>query len=86
MRFYRVLRVGSESSAVSVPRLVDLRVVDLGGTAVWWSRAPVRPRHVTVVNLYEAGADSPGVTTIEGNALHADELLRGEDFDFVFSR
>ena len=66
-----------------VPRLVDLRVVDLGGTAVWWSRAPVRPRHVTVVNLHEAGEDFPGVTTIEGDALRADELLRGEDFDLV---
>ena len=38
-----------------VPGLVNLQVVDLGGTAVWWSRAPVRPRHVTVVNLHEAG-------------------------------
>lgn len=60
-------------------------MVDLGGTAVWWSRAPVRPRHVTVVNLYEAGGDFPGVTTIEGDALRADELLRGEEFDLVFS-
>ena len=48
-----------------VPRLVNLQVVDLGGTAVWWSRAPVRPRHVTVVNLHEAGESSPGVTAIE---------------------
>ena len=68
-----------------VPRLAELRVVDLGGTAVWWSRAPVMPRHVTVVNLYEAGDDFPGVTAVEGDALHADELLRGEDFDLVFS-
>ena len=68
-----------------VPRLVDLQVVDLGGTAVWWSRAPIRPRHVAVVNLHEAGKSSPGVTAIEGDALHADELLRGEDFDLVFS-
>ena len=68
-----------------VPRLAELRVVDLGGTAVWWSRAPVMPRHVTVVNLDEAGEDCPGVTAIEGDALRADELLRGEDFDLVFS-
>ena len=69
-----------------VPRLVNLQVVDLGGTAVWWSRAPVRPRHVTVVNLHEAGESSPGVTAIEGDALHADELFRGENFDLVFSK
>jgi hypothetical protein len=68
-----------------LPGLAELRVVDLGGTAVWWSRAPVRPRHVTVVNLYKAGEDADGVTTIEGDALTADELLRDERFDLVFS-
>lgn len=68
-----------------IPRLAELRVVDLGGTAVWWSRAPVRPRHVTVVNLHEAGEDAPDVTAVEGDALRADDLLRGEDFDLVFS-
>lgn len=67
------------------PHLAELRVVDLGGTAVWWSRAPVRPRQVTVVNLHEPGEDSPGVTAVQGDALRADELLRGEDFDLVFS-
>ena len=68
-----------------VPRLAELRVVDLGGTTVWWSRAPVRPRHVTVVNLYEPGEGFAGLTAIKGDALRADELLRGEDFDLVFS-
>jgi hypothetical protein len=37
------------------------------------------------VNLYDAGQDSPDVTTVKGDALRADELLRGEDFDLVFS-
>ena len=68
-----------------VPRLSELRVVDLGGTSLWWSRAPVRPRHVTVVNLYEPGEGGAGVSAIEGDALRADELLRGESFDLVFS-
>ena len=68
-----------------LPRLAELRVVDLGGTGIFWSRAPVRPRHVTVVNLHEPGEDLPGVTAIEGDALNADELLRGQDFDLVFS-
>lgn len=68
-----------------LPRLAELRVVDLGGTAAWWSRAPVKPRHVTVVNLHEAGEDAPSLTAVEGDALRADELLRGEDFDLVFS-
>ena len=68
-----------------IPRLAEFRVVDLGGTALWWSRAPVRPRHITVVNLYEPGEGCTDLTAIEGDALRADELLRGEDFDLVFS-
>ena len=68
-----------------VPRLAELRVLDLGGTTVWWSRAPVRPRHITVVNLHEPGEGFAGLTAIQGDALRADELLRGEDFDLVFS-
>lgn len=54
--------------------------MDLGGTAVWWSRATVKPR-LTVVSLYEAGEDAPEVTAIDGDAPRPDELLRGEDFD-----
>jgi hypothetical protein len=68
-----------------IPNLQDLRVVDLGGTAHWWDNAPVVPRDVTVVNLYEADAGPPIVRRIEGDALQADELLSGEEFDLVFS-
>jgi SAM-dependent methyltransferase len=68
-----------------IPRLNTLRVVDLGGTPLWWARAPVTPRHVTVVNLYEPGIGRAGITTVEGDALQADDLLDGERFDLVFS-
>jgi hypothetical protein len=68
-----------------IPNLENLRVVDLGGTAQWWDNAPVVPRHVTVVNLYEADLGPPIVRRVEGNALQADELLKGEEFDLVFS-
>jgi hypothetical protein len=68
-----------------IPNLQDLRVVDLGGTAHWWNNAPVVPRHVTVVNLYEADLGSSIVRTVEGDALQADELLKGEEYDLVFS-
>jgi SAM-dependent methyltransferase len=94
----RGLLVGNDESAAErlrrrrwkvilrhIPGLADVRVVDLGGTDLFWLRAPVRPRHVTVVNLHEAGEDSPGVTAIEGDALRADTLLRGEEFDLAFS-
>src|ERR687891_433295 len=68
-----------------IPNLRDLRVVDLGGTAHWWDKAPVVPRHVTVVNLDGADLGSPIVRAVVGNALQANELLEGEEFDLVFS-
>ena len=68
-----------------IPNLRDLRVVDLGGTAHWWDKAPVVPRHVTVVNLDGADLGSPIVRTVVGDALQANELLEGEEFDLVFS-
>lgn len=68
-----------------VPNLQDLRVVDLGGTAQWWDNAPVVPQHVTVVNLHVTDAESSKVRSIQGDALRADELLSGEEFDLVFS-
>jgi hypothetical protein len=68
-----------------IPDLQDLRVVDLGGTAHWWDYAPVVPRHVTVVNLYDPELGPPIVRKVAGDALQADELLNGEEFDLVFS-
>lgn len=68
-----------------VPNLASLRVVDLGGTGIWWANAPVCPRHVTAVNLYDANLGHPSVTMIEGDALRADELVGGQRFDLVFS-
>src|SRR4051794_12410933 len=68
-----------------IPDLASLRVLDLGGTGIWWANAPVRPRHVTAVNLYDANFVHPGVTMIAGDALQADELVGGQTFDLVFS-
>lgn len=33
------------------PQLADMQVLDLGGTPDFWRNAPVRPRHVTTLNL-----------------------------------
>lgn len=65
--------------------LASLRVLDLGGTGIWWASAPVRPRHVTAINLYDANFVHPSVTMIAGDALQADELVAGQSFDLVFS-
>jgi hypothetical protein len=69
-----------------VSDLAELRVLDLDGTGDFWSKAPVQPAHVTVINLLEAhDLDAPCVTSIEGDALRADEILADEEFGLAFS-
>ncbi|MFC7448779.1 methyltransferase type 11 [Rhodococcus daqingensis] len=72
------------------PEIENLRVLDLGGTVESWRRAPVRPRHVTVLNLFEPGeAQDDWITPVVGDACAAGEALAGADldahFDLVFS-
>jgi hypothetical protein len=72
------------------PRIDNLHVLDLGGTVEAWQRAPVRPRHVTVLNLSEPGeSDDDWITPVTGDACHAAEALASANskarFDVVFS-
>lgn len=67
------------------PDLSELSVLDLGGTGPWWGRAPVRPRAVTAINLFDSDQVHPAVRMVQGNVLDAEELVRGETFDLVFS-
>jgi hypothetical protein len=50
MRLRRWERLRTE-----LPDLETMRVLDLGGTTLYWARSPVRPRSVTVINLKEPG-------------------------------
>jgi SAM-dependent methyltransferase len=68
-----------------VPDLASLRVLDLGGTGEWWTRSPIRPRHVTAINVFDADKQADGVTMIKGDALRAAELVADQEFDLVFS-
>lgn len=68
----------------------EMTVIDLGGTTESWLRAPVRPRHVTVVNLFEPGsADESWLAAIEGDACSArkalDRASQPTSVDLVFS-
>jgi hypothetical protein len=64
------------------PDLSDRRVLDLGGTLGFWLSAPVRPAHVTVVNLFDVpDTEHEGLTAVRGDACDSD--LRG--FDLVIS-
>jgi hypothetical protein len=68
-----------------VPDLAQMRVLDLGGTTVFWTRAPVRPRSVTLINLNDPGEGLPWVRPITGDAADAAALVGDETFDLVFS-
>jgi hypothetical protein len=67
------------------PDLETMRVLDLGGTTLYWTRSPVRPRSVTVINLKEPGEGLPWVQAISGDACDARELVGGDEFGLVFS-
>jgi hypothetical protein len=67
------------------PDFEDMRVLDLGGTTLFWVRAPMRPKSVTVINLGAPGEGLPWVRPILGDALDARELAGDEEFDLVFS-
>jgi hypothetical protein len=72
------------------PEIEDMTVVDLGGTVESWRRAPVRPAHVTVLNLFEPGvSDETWILPVQGDACQALEALSVSGarhrFDLVFS-
>ena len=68
-----------------LPDFQNMRVLDLGGTTLFWLRSPVRPKSVTVINLFEPGDGLPWVTPVLGDACDARELVGSEEFDLVFS-
>jgi hypothetical protein len=47
------------------PGIEGMRVVDLGGTADMWLRAPLRAKHVHLINLEEHPAELPDWITAE---------------------
>jgi hypothetical protein len=74
----------------SFPDLSDMTVVDLGGTVDSWLRAPVRPRRVVIVNLFEPGAaDEAGLVPVMADACAARVALATAgletSFDLAFS-
>lgn len=71
--------------ARSVPDMAEMDVLDLGGRAETWRRAPLRPRSVTVVNLEPSDRrDEDWIRHLHGNACDPG-LLDGDKFDFVYS-
>jgi hypothetical protein len=67
-----------------------MHVLDLGGTAEAWRRAPVRPAGITVLNLFEPGSsDEEWLRPVTGDACHAraylDAVGAPTRYDLVYS-
>jgi hypothetical protein len=65
------------------PDFRDYDVLDLGGEVEFWVRAPIRPRHVTIVNMAQPPAGTPSwVNAVVGDACAFDG---GRRYDLVVS-
>nr|WP_203950355.1 class I SAM-dependent methyltransferase [Microbispora rosea] len=63
-----------------------MSVIDLGGTASAWLRAPVRPAHVHIVNLEPPPASPPSWMKAEvADACALPEEILRTRYDLVFS-
>src|SRR5260370_14510323 len=67
-----------------LPELSEMKVLDLGGSMRFWLSAPVRPRHITGVNLDpREEAEARWLTVLTGDACHADRLVAALRFSFL---
>ena len=67
------------------PDLSNMTVLDLGGTPQFWSGFPVRPAHVTLVNLTPVASTADWITTMMCDACSPTESIRSSRFDLVVS-
>ncbi|MEO3807842.1 hypothetical protein ABGB17_02430 [Sphaerisporangium sp. B11E5] len=68
------------------PDLSEMSVIDLGGTAGAWLRAPVRPARVRVVNLEKPPAELPDWMRADvADACDLPREIRNGGYDLVFS-
>jgi hypothetical protein len=68
------------------PDLDQMSVIDLGGSVESWRRAPVRPKHVHVVNLEEQPGDVPDWAEVEhADACALHDSIASRRYDLAFS-
>jgi hypothetical protein len=64
------------------PELADMHVLDIGGMSAFWRTAPVRPAHVTLVNLAAEAVPEPWITSLAGDACALPDGLPETDMAF----
>ena len=68
------------------PDLAQMSVIDLGGRIPTWQRAPVRPKHVHVVNMEPSRTDIPDWAEFDlGDACALPAHIAGRRYDLVFA-
>ena len=69
------------------PKLDGMNVLDLGGRVEFWNAAPVRPKHLTIVNSVEseAGAAASWCTQLVDDACNLSSEQLTQTYDLVFS-
>jgi hypothetical protein len=80
----RTRRQRGERLLAEFPDLAEMAVIDLGGVVSEWALLPVRPAHLTVVNLFEQHGDEMAEAVV-GDACELPAALDGRRFDLVFS-
>jgi hypothetical protein len=72
--------------ARTFPDIEQMHVVDLGGTVSSWTRAPLRPKHVTVLTFEPEGADDHDwIDAHYADACDLPASLSGLTADLVYS-
>jgi hypothetical protein len=72
--------------AQQFPDLAEMSVIDLGGRVSSWAGAPVRPKHVHVVNLERETGEVPSWAEVDyGDACDLPPAIRNRRYDLVFS-
>jgi hypothetical protein len=68
------------------PDLSEMSVIDLGGSLTTWLRAPVRAKHVHIVNIDKPPADVPDWAAVEkADACALPAHIANRPYDLVFS-
>jgi hypothetical protein len=68
------------------PEIESMSVIDLGGRADSWLRAPVRPASVHVINLESASEELPSwIRADEADACSLPSSISSSRYDLVFS-